>query len=300
MKYIDKTATQPAKLVAWKTYHHTALQTLYSNTGKTGVEIWKYLDNHKELNTSSTDSYSKNELKETLINEQGAICCYCGKRIENDHRSVLEHLNPKSIYKDSTYDYTNLLASCDGGKTYKIHHVKTGETLTSIANDYGVSEEYLIEIYVDVPKSKHIELLTKLYDIENLKAGDRLFIIPYLDAAYHHCDTKKKNQEISLQPTQPNIETHFKYLIDGKIDTTISPAVEDTVNKLGLNLPPLLVAERKKLVGQAKKLRKAVLDKYGTALFRSAIKQLCEKYYAGDAQGVLDSHVFVLVSVLGE
>jgi uncharacterized protein (TIGR02646 family) len=62
------------------------------------------------------------ELKESLLKEQGFICCYCqigliGNPHNNTHADiVVEHLLPKSIYPAKIFDYDNLLLSCNGGK----------------------------------------------------------------------------------------------------------------------------------------------------------------------------------------
>lgn len=60
------------------------------------------------------------ETKISLCKEQGYICCYCGRRINGDRRTQIEHLYPKGYaqYKDMQLDYeNNLLACCDGGKS---------------------------------------------------------------------------------------------------------------------------------------------------------------------------------------
>lgn len=60
----------------------------------------------------------KEELRKSLFEEQGGICCYCEDRIYPDHRSVLEHLLPKGLkqYSNLQLSYSNLLCSCDGGE----------------------------------------------------------------------------------------------------------------------------------------------------------------------------------------
>ena len=60
----------------------------------------------------------KDEVRSSLVTEQGGICCYCGKRIFPDHHSVIEHLYPKGLkqYRHLQLEYTNLLCSCDGGE----------------------------------------------------------------------------------------------------------------------------------------------------------------------------------------
>ena len=46
---------------------------------------------------------------ESLLNEQGAICCYCERRVTMDDSHV-EHFRPREIHNQ--LDYTNLLCSC--------------------------------------------------------------------------------------------------------------------------------------------------------------------------------------------
>lgn len=60
----------------------------------------------------------KTELKQQLIDEQGAICCYCGKRVLADNHSIIEHIKPKGNpeYAYLQLEYSNLICSCDGGE----------------------------------------------------------------------------------------------------------------------------------------------------------------------------------------
>ena len=51
--------------------------------------------------------------KESLIKEQGAICCYCEQRIEGSSSHV-EHFRGKARHPQKVFDYTNLHASCNG------------------------------------------------------------------------------------------------------------------------------------------------------------------------------------------
>jgi uncharacterized protein (TIGR02646 family) len=54
---------------------------------------------------------NKTKLKQSLIEEQGYLCCYCGKRIHSDN-SHIEHFKPQSTNKESELEYNNLLVSC--------------------------------------------------------------------------------------------------------------------------------------------------------------------------------------------
>lgn len=64
------------------------------------------------------DSDTKKQLRESLAAEQGFLCCYCGKEIQADYHSVIEHFLPKGVpaYSHLQLDYDNLLCSCDGGE----------------------------------------------------------------------------------------------------------------------------------------------------------------------------------------
>jgi len=58
----------------------------------------------------------KAQLLEDLIQEQGAICCYCMGRIRKDSQRPphIEHYRPQSLDPKLALDYKNLLAVCFG------------------------------------------------------------------------------------------------------------------------------------------------------------------------------------------
>ncbi|HFJ9781965.1 TPA: retron system putative HNH endonuclease [Stenotrophomonas maltophilia] len=53
----------------------------------------------------------KAQLQEALLSEQGWVCCYCGRSIEQAH-SHIEHFRPQEHYPDRVLSYDNLHASC--------------------------------------------------------------------------------------------------------------------------------------------------------------------------------------------
>ncbi|MDJ0799763.1 MAG: TIGR02646 family protein [Calothrix sp. MO_167.B12] len=62
------------------------------------------------------DSYTeKNELRQSLLTEQGYICCYCMQRISIDNMKI-EHWKPQTKYRELQLDYNNLLGACKGGE----------------------------------------------------------------------------------------------------------------------------------------------------------------------------------------
>jgi len=58
---------------------------------------------------------TKRKLKEYILeNEQNYLCCYCEAKITLDN-SHIEHIKPKYLdYENLTFDYNNLLVSCNG------------------------------------------------------------------------------------------------------------------------------------------------------------------------------------------
>lgn len=53
----------------------------------------------------------KRKLHESLLSEQGWVCCYCGRGIDQ-HDSHIEHFRPQERYANLALSYQNLHASC--------------------------------------------------------------------------------------------------------------------------------------------------------------------------------------------
>ena len=66
--------------------------------------------NHSH-NWDSLDSNVKRELAEQLRLEQGRLCCYCERRVDQDH-SHIEHFKPQNDFPQEAFRYENLMASC--------------------------------------------------------------------------------------------------------------------------------------------------------------------------------------------
>ena len=91
MKYIQK-QKEPSSLTAWN----------QKQSKKASISNW-----------SSFTKSVKNDVYQSLLEEQGYICCYCGISISRKNCHI-EHYRPKSKYQDLTFEYTNLIASCQG------------------------------------------------------------------------------------------------------------------------------------------------------------------------------------------
>lgn len=90
MKFIKKSG-EPVSFKQWKSQ---------------GNEDW-------EPTWDDLRSPEKPQLHESLLQEQGYICCYCQRRISLED-SHIEHLKPRTHYPELAIEYRNLLASCQG------------------------------------------------------------------------------------------------------------------------------------------------------------------------------------------
>lgn len=88
---------EPPSFVSWK-----------SGFGSTPLPSWRDFGYHHPS--------VKTDLKCALLAEQGHVCCYCEREIKSSD-SHIEHLTPKGRVPAKTYDYQNLLASCEGEKS---------------------------------------------------------------------------------------------------------------------------------------------------------------------------------------
>ncbi|MBZ5636918.1 MAG: TIGR02646 family protein [Acidobacteriia bacterium] len=68
------------------------------------------------------DYREKEELRDALVAEQGAICCYCMGRIESAWGSMkIEHWRSQTGHPTEQLKYQNLLGGCTGGEGLPQH-----------------------------------------------------------------------------------------------------------------------------------------------------------------------------------
>jgi len=73
---------------------------------------WKASDNEDWQPTyEDLRGTEKKEVKDSLMKEQGYICCYCERRLTGED-SHIEHFKPQSEGNVDSLDYTNMLCSC--------------------------------------------------------------------------------------------------------------------------------------------------------------------------------------------
>lgn len=75
-------------------------------------ESWKALTNTEWTATyENLQNPEKRALHQTLLSEQGWVCCYCGRAIALQD-SHIEHFRPQERYENLALSYENLHASC--------------------------------------------------------------------------------------------------------------------------------------------------------------------------------------------
>jgi len=71
---------------------------------------------HRSQANANYENYpNKDDLRKSLLKEQGYICCYCMSRIKSDEMKI-EHWQPQTKYTSRQLDYRNLLGACMGNQ----------------------------------------------------------------------------------------------------------------------------------------------------------------------------------------
>ncbi|MEC4819850.1 MAG: retron system putative HNH endonuclease [Scytonema sp. PMC 1069.18] len=89
---------------------------------------------HRLKSFADYDNYpEKDELRTSLLTEQGYICCYCMQRISAE-RMKIEHWRSQDRYPNLQLNYNNLLGACEGGQGSPSHlqHCDTKKGNTEI------------------------------------------------------------------------------------------------------------------------------------------------------------------------
>ena len=123
MKYIQK-QNSPPDFEKWKTDKKNRQADLAKIKDLTPEKLKLRWDNLK----SKKDIFKL--LREALLQEQGYLCCYCQQKISLEEQTVaIEHLIARIIDGTLLFEYSNLLASCLGGRRNE-----TEETLVKYCN----------------------------------------------------------------------------------------------------------------------------------------------------------------------
>lgn len=78
------------------------------------IQKWVKKNNPKQWNLSQDYWEGYESLREQLRQEQHGLCCYCCQALQP--KATIEHLKSRKNHPKFTYDYTNLLLSCQTPK----------------------------------------------------------------------------------------------------------------------------------------------------------------------------------------
>ena len=269
MRYIKKTS-EPTDFVAWKTVNADKIKDLFAkyNAGqitKSDV-VWGLLPTKNEETRLGKGeiSYSKENLRIVLLNEQGGICAYCGSRILNNWHTRLEHVGSKSKRIEGTFDYFNIVAVCSGGQ-YRVHTVQKGDTLEKIAAKYATTVDYLLRLNPNLAFVENTEL--------EVKIGTEPINIKVI---FEHCDVKKGSNSIDINPLQSDCQAKFKYDMNGIV---FGDDVKQVIEDLGLNDNPFVV-EKRQNIRERIRTTSNLLIHAEPRRFRAIKQQKLDKLYA--------------------
>ncbi len=109
-------------------------------------------------------------LKEQLRQEQKGLCCYCCQILEA--QTTIEHLKSRDKYPKLTFDYTNLLLSCQQSK--QCDNAKGNNDLELTPLMIECNEEITLKINGELnPKSKRAEQAINLLNLNNVDLCQR-------------------------------------------------------------------------------------------------------------------------------
>ncbi len=239
MKYIDKNNKQ--SIEAANTLHHW--RDHFEQNGKnfkqiaqeiTSEEAWKLIDEKKGLKT---------ELRKALYEEQKGVCCYCVQELVlgtdlQTTSTVIEHFLPKSAnIEANTYDYKNLLLSCDGN-----NGASSKESKYQISKKGSSWEDIVTEIQKQ--ESKNPDFTMDVASLKRMNPSQATKLSPKGQLLYklspQHCDKYKKNKtDIIVNPTDlPDCWDRFQYNANGFIEG-VDEIARKTVLVLNLNAAKL-------------------------------------------------------------
>lgn len=208
-----------------------------------------------------TSTSYKNQLRDVLIDEQNALCCYCMRRLAKDETTTLEHIIPKSSdmdqlnsYKANYPDYFNEVIHLD-----------------------------LFDITLPVPPYPH----SVAY--QNLSASCN-GVLQSEDDSSCCCNNKRGNKEIQPLFLEPGIVDLIKYTRVGNvISVPNNQAFENAIIDLDLNFRTLIeirflwsaIARKRPGCGEFSNKREISQSIFQTDLL-SEIQEPYEKYFTNE------------------
>ncbi len=257
-------------------------------------EFAKWREQEEDKTWRNFKNPLKNIVRDSLIGEQGSICCYCGKCIHKDHNTTIEHLKPRSKYPNDIFNYDNLLASCAGGGKDIVHVVEDKKDLLEwIADKYGKSHDEILSLNREI-------------DFDNIRSRQRIVIEKKAEQRPEdlHCDTRKDDSEIGITPLMRDCEEFFRYKShDGEMTSNHSQEATDAIQILGLNSKHCKDSRKGVIDGVTSAVESIIKLLASTGDFtksnlQSRIDKLADGFNTRNGKGQYTPYCFVCVSYL--
>jgi len=176
----------------------------------------------------------KQQVKISLQTEQGFICCYCECRISKEN-SHIEHLVPQSIPESDSYNYANMLCSCQKNLSrgdpqhcgkLKDNWFDSNLFITPLQPDcerrFAYSIDGHIRPSVNDDNAASVTITKLGLDIPKLVDQRKKALEPYIDPVLSNEELRhflneelKQRSDGSFVPFYTTIE-HFKNLLEAK------------------------------------------------------------------------------------
>lgn len=113
-------------------------KVLYDNSKKWTALLLKHVGTNAKPKPSVATKYRHKKIKEALIAETHGKCVYCESKLLHIHHGDVEHIFPKAIYNNKTFEWNNLTLACEICNQNKSDN---DPNLNSIINPYIDSPE---------------------------------------------------------------------------------------------------------------------------------------------------------------
>jgi uncharacterized protein (TIGR02646 family) len=192
----------------------------------------------RELVYANLGTRERLRLKADLIEEQGRVCCYCGRRITLQD-SHIEHFRPQSRYAGATLKYENLYASCiretEAGTPLHCGHAKRDrfdEDLCISPGDAGCERHFVFTLNGDVipadkndQKAGYMIRLLKLDDgslrLQRREALNAVFTPEFLETATE--EELKRLKDVYGLRDEEGVRDSFGHVFVRYIDQLLVP-----------------------------------------------------------------------------
>ena len=119
MRYVRKRGQPPQALIDWCAREWDPRPEAERATYQVAKDLWE---------GAFQRAAAKGKTLEALCEDQGYLCAYCSKQIR-DGACHIEHLQARSVAPLHTFDFANLLASCNGENSDSCGHKRKSNAL---------------------------------------------------------------------------------------------------------------------------------------------------------------------------